>query len=425
MSSVCKSSIDLRTDAMHVVCPRAAGLDVHKLRITAAVRICEAGGGPPRVTVREFGTAPHDLRAMTDWLHAHAVTAAALESTGVYWKAPLEALENAGIQPALHHAEHVRHVRGRKTDTNDSLWLAHVCQFGLASPSHVPPRHFRQLRQLTRYRRTLVAERSRARNRVHKTLDHDGLRLGGVLSDVFGTNGRRILDGLVAGEAPSRILSALTRHVRSKAAPLRAALAARLDPLALVNLQLQLESVDRADAALTTLDERIETALSGYQRPLRLLQTIPGIDLVSARAIFVELGPDIAVFNGSRGLAAWAGVAPGNRSSAGRHRATPVRAGNRTLRATLTECAHGAARSTSSQFHRHHRRLADRLGYKRAVLCTAHKLLRVIHAVLRTDRPYVDPGIDYVRLGIDRGAPRWIRALNRHGLLEEVRALHT
>jgi len=425
MSCAYEGSIDLRTDDMHVVYPRAAGLDVHKMRITAAVRICEAGRGPARVAVREFTTAPDGLRAMTDWLRDHAVTAAALESTGVYWKAPLEALEDACIQPALYHAEHVRHVRGKKTDTNDSLWLARVCQFGLATPSHVPPRRFRQLRQLTRYRRTLVAERSRARNRVHKTLDHDGLRLGGVLSDVFGTNGRRILDGLVAGETPSRILSTLSRHVRSKVAPLRAAMAARLDPLALVNLQLQLESVDRADAALAALDERIQTALSGYRRPLRLLQTIPGIDLVSACAIFVELGPDITVFRGSHGLAAWAGVAPGNRSSAGLHRATRVRAGNRTLRAALTECAHGAARSTNSQFHRHHRLLADRLGYKRAVLGTAHKLLRVIHAVLRNDRPYEDPNIDYARLVIDRGAPRWIRALKPHGLLEEVRTLQT
>lgn len=416
---------NVRADSMHVVCSRAAGIDVHKMRITAAVRICEAGGGPARVAVREFSAVPDGLRAMTGWLGEQGVTAAALESAGVYWKAPFEALEDAGIRPSLHHAEHVRHIRGKKTDTNDSLWLARVCQFGLATPSYVPPRHFRQLRQLTRYRRTLVAERSRARNRVHKTLDHDGLRLGGVLSDVFGINGRRILDGLVAGETPSRILSTLSRHVRSKLPPLGAALAARLNPLALVNLQLQLEAVDQANAALAALDERLQTALSGYQRPLRLLRTIPGIDLVSACTILVELGPDITVFRGARGLAAWAGVAPGNRSSGGMHRATPVRAGNRTLRAALTECAHGAARSTSSQFHRHHRRLADRLGYKRAILGTAHKLLRVIHAVLRDDRPYADPDIDYARLVIAPGAPRWIRVLRHHGLLEEVRALQT
>ena len=145
MSCTYEGSIDPRTDDMHVVSPGAAGLDVHKMQITAAVRICEAGGGPARVAVREFSALPNGLRAMTDWLLEHSVTVAALESTGVYWKAPLEALEDAGIQPARHHAEHVRQIRGKKR-ANDSLWLARVCQFGLASPSHVPPRRFRQLR---------------------------------------------------------------------------------------------------------------------------------------------------------------------------------------------------------------------------------------------------------------------------------------
>ena len=225
------------TDDMHVVYPRAAGLDVHKMCITAAVRLCEAGGGPARTAVREFSALPDGLRGMTDWLRGHGVTAAVMEGTGVYWKAPFEALEEAGIRADLLHAQHVRQIRGKKTDTNDSLWLARICQFGLALPSYVPPRLFRQLRQLTRYRRRLVSERSRARNRVHKTLDHDGLRIGGILSDLFGVNGRRVLDdGLVAEHSPRCILAGLTSHVRARLAPLAKALAATLDPLALFAL---------------------------------------------------------------------------------------------------------------------------------------------------------------------------------------------
>ena len=159
-----------------------------------------------RTAVREFSALPDGLRAMTDWLRGHGVTVATMEGTGVYWKAPFEALEEAGIHADLLHAQHVKQIRGKKTDTNDSRWLARICQFGLALPSYIPPRLFRQVRQLTRYRRRLVGERSRARNRVHKTLDHDGLRLGGVLSDIFGVNGRRVLDGLVAERTPRCIL---------------------------------------------------------------------------------------------------------------------------------------------------------------------------------------------------------------------------
>ena len=411
-----------RTDDMHVVCPRAAGLDVHKMSITVAVRLCEAGGGPARTAVREFNAFPDGLQAMTAWLQEHRVTAATMEGTGVYWKAPFEALEEADIHVDLLHAQHVKQIRGKKTDTNDSLWLARICQFGLALPSYVPPRLFRQLRQLTRYRRRVVSERSRARNRVHKTLDHDGLRLGGVLSDIFGVNGRRVLDGLVDEQPPHRILAGLTSHVQAKMLPLAKALAATLDPLALFALQMQLEAVDRANAALSALDTRIRAAMADHQRPLRLLQTIPGIDLNSACTILVEIGPDLNAFREARHLGSWAGVAPGNNTSAGKRRSGRARPGNPTLRATLAECAHAAARTTGSQFHGYHKALAARLGYKRAILATAHKLLRVIHAVLRDDRPYTDPGIDYERLVVARNAPRWIRVLTQHGFLEEAQA---
>lgn len=130
-----------RTDDMHVVCPRAAGLDVHKMCITAAVRLCEAGGGPARTAVREFSALPDGLRAMTDWLREHGVTAAVMEGTGIYWKAPFEALEEAGIRADLLHAQHVRQIRGKKTDTNDSLWLARA-----AAPPYRGPRRPRRFR---------------------------------------------------------------------------------------------------------------------------------------------------------------------------------------------------------------------------------------------------------------------------------------
>ena len=412
----------LCTDDMHVVCARAAGLDVHKMHVTATVRLCEAGSGPARTATREFSALPDGLRAMTEWLCGHGVTAAAMEGTGVYWKAPFEALEDAGIQADLHHAQQVKQIRGKKTDVNDSLWLARICQFGLALPSYVPPRLFRQLRQLTRYRRKLVDERSRARNRVHKTLDHDGLRLGGVLSDIFGVNGRRILDGLVAGHSPRYILANLTHHVAAKLAPLTQALAATLDPLALFALRMQMEAVDRADTALVALDQRIRTVLADYQRSLRLLQTIPGIDYGSACTILAEIGPDLGAFRKACSIGPWAGVAPGNNNSAGKRRSGRARKGNPTLRATLAECAHGAVRTKSSQFYGHHRMLAGRIGYKKAILASAHKLLRVIHAVLRDDRPYTDPDIDYEKLVVERNAPRWLRMLTQHGFLAEAQA---
>ena len=155
------------------------------MQITASVRLCQPGGGV-QCTTRQFSSLPEGLRALTQWLAEHRVTAAAMEATGIFCKASWEALEAAGIEPQLLHAQFVKQLQGRKSDVADSVWLARICQFGLCRPSYVPYREFRQLSQLSRYRRKLVDERSRARNRIHKTLDHDGLRLGGALTEIFG-----------------------------------------------------------------------------------------------------------------------------------------------------------------------------------------------------------------------------------------------
>ena len=205
----------MKTEGLHVVRARAAGLDVHKMEITATVRLCE-GEGEPVVETRCFGTLPSGLEAMVAWLEGHGVEAAVMEGTGVYWQAPFAAVEAAGIEAILVHARQVKQLKGRKTDVADSVWLAGVCQFGLCTPSHVPPQPFRELRALSRQRRILVRQRSTARNRVQKIIDRAGARIGGILSDVFGVNGRRILDGLAQGTEREVILASLTRHVANK-----------------------------------------------------------------------------------------------------------------------------------------------------------------------------------------------------------------
>ena len=205
----------MKTDSLHVVHARAAGLDVHKMQITASVRIC-AAGGEPRVETRTFDALASGLDEMIAWMRACEVDAAVMEGTGIYWLAPFEALEAAGIPATLVKAQQVKQLKGRKSDVADSVWLARVCQFALASPSYVPPKAFQELRVLTRYRRTLISQRSRVRNRVQKVLDRRGAHVGGVLSDVFGRNGRRILDGLVEGLDREAILASLSHHVQHK-----------------------------------------------------------------------------------------------------------------------------------------------------------------------------------------------------------------
>ena len=390
-------------DRLPVTEAHAAGLDIHKHQITASVRLCATGGAAATTATAVFRTHRQGLGELVAWLRGHGVTAATMESTGIYWEVPFRTLEAAGIRTDLVHAQHVKQIRGRKTDVADSLWLARICQYGLARPSYVPPPAFSGLRQQCRYRRKVVADRARVRQRLQKTLDYEGLRLGGVLTDILGANGGRILDGLRAGRSPERILAGLTRHVQGKRDELELALATLVDPEALWRLGSLLDDFDASTTRLNALDERIETALAPYVDQLNLLVTIPGIARVSAHALLAELGPEPArVFGSAAACAAWAGVCPGKRRN-GR-----LRPGNPTLRATLAECAHGAARTKGTQFQGYHGALQARLGYKKAILAVTHKLLRVVYAVLRDGEPYHDPKFDYHKLVVDRNAPRWL-----------------
>ena len=248
----------MMTDTLHVVHARAAGLDVHKMQITASVRLCTPGAGEPQIETRTFEALASGLDAMVAWLRERCVDAAVMEGTGIYWLAPFEALEAAGTPATLVNARQVKQLKGRKTDVADSVWLARVCQFGLATASHVPPKTFREVRVLTRYRRTLVGQRSRVRNRVQKVLDRSGVRVGGVLSDVFGANGRRILDGLAQGLDPDAILASLSHHVGHKLERLGDAL--RLELSAVERLVL-CDLLGEHDA----LQERIQRLDCGFR----------------------------------------------------------------------------------------------------------------------------------------------------------------
>ncbi len=406
----------METKGLHVLYPRAAGLDVHKMQITATVRLCE-GGGEPVVETRVFATAPRALEAMAGWLRGYGVEAAVMEGTGVYWMAPFEALERAGIKAILVHAQQVKQLKGRKTDVADSLWLACVCQFGLCTPSHVPPPPFRELRWLSRQRRVLVRQRSTVRNRVQKLIDRAGVRIGGILSDIFGTNGRTLLDGLAAGTAREVLLASLTRHVAHKLEGLGEALRLNLSPNDRFMLGDLLKEHDAIGTRIDAYTRQIDEQMTPWEAPLRLLTTIPGVDRHSARTILIELGPDIDAFGSKESLAAWAGLCPGNNESAGKRRMARTRRGSTTLRATLVECAHGAARTKGCQFGAHHRALAARRGYKRAIVAGAHKMLRIIYVVLKTGQPYYDRTADYEALMVKRNAPRWIRMLRRYGYI--------
>lgn len=417
-------SIAPKIDDMEVRHAAAAGLDVHKMQITATVRT-RSESGSPHVETREFSALASGLALLVQWLLSLRVTGAVMEATGIYWEKAYDVLSHAGLDVMVVHAQHVKQIKGRKTDIADSIWLSRICQFGLASPSLVLPKTFRDLRGLSRYRRTLIEQRAQKQLRIQKVLDRNGIRIGGILSRVtHSVNGRRILEGLVAGASRESILSGLSRHVRKKLGALGDALSFELDAHSQWILADLLQQFDDDTVRIAAAEQRIEAALAPFEELIRLLETIPGVRRESAMAILIELGPDMSVFPSARHCAAWAGICPGNNESAGKRRSGRIRRGNPVLRAILVECAHAAVRTRDGQFRSYQEAVKSRRGYKRAIVAVAHKLLRIIYAMLRDQTPYTDPGINYEAISIGRKAGRWLQKLEQYGYVTRVKQEH-
>lgn len=266
--------VDDAFDAVHAV---VAGLDVHKMQVTATVRRVRLNANPQTET-KDFSTLPDGLCALTDWLQAAGVQASLMESTGIYWLRPFEALEAANLRPQLVRAHKVKQIKGHKTDVADSRWLARVRQYGLATPSYVPPADFRELRQVSRQRRKTIQARTSCHNRIHKLLDRKGLPLGGILSDIFGMNGRRILNGLRDGLGQDVIMASLTFHLRRKFKALNEVLATPLNEVDRWLLGDLLAQRAHLTASANAHARLMRLKLAAYERQLDLLQTLPGID---------------------------------------------------------------------------------------------------------------------------------------------------
>jgi transposase len=379
---------------MEVVHPRCCGLDVHKRTVVACV-LLTADDGTVRKQIRTFGTMTADLLALADWLAGLEVTHVALESTGVYWRPVFNILED-GRSVLLVNPQHIKAVPGRKTDVRDAEWIADLLRHGLLHPSFIPPAPIRELRELTRYRKAPVQERTAEVNRLHKALEGANLKLAAVATDILGVSGRDMLSALLGGEQDPETLAELARgRLRTKLPALRRALVGRVRPHHLVLIGQILAHIDFLEESIAQLQDAIRECLPPLAPAVELLRTIPGVGEVAAVAIVAEIGTDMSRFRSAKHLASWAGVCPGSKASAGRRLSGRTTRGNVWLRAMLGEVAWSVARSRGTYLAALYHRLARRRGKFKAVLAVAHSVLVSIYHMLRVGRPYADLGPDH------------------------------
>jgi transposase len=298
---------------MQIISEFVCGMDVHKKSITACVLT-------PKKETRTFGTMSDDLLLLVDWVQSNGCTHVAMESTGVYWKPIYNLLElEPSIETYVVNAQHIKQVPGRKTDVKDAEWIADLLKHGLLKPSYIPNREQRELRELVRYRRSLIDERARESNRIQKVLEGANIKLGSVATDILGVSGRLMIRQMIDGELnPSTLAQLAKKQLRKKMELLQRSLKGLIGPHQKFLLKSQLDHIEYLEKQIEKLDLEIKIRLEDYQDDLERLDTIPGIGIQTAQQIIAEIGPDMTRFQSAAHLASWAGMAPGQNESAGK-----------------------------------------------------------------------------------------------------------
>jgi transposase len=390
-------------------------LDVH----AKTVVVCLIKRG--KKETRTFSTMTDDLLALSDWLVEEECTHVAIESTGVYWKPAFNILEGV-LEVILVNARHVKAVPGRKTDVKDCEWLADLLRHGLLRASFIPPAHIRELRELVRYRQSLVKEQTAVANRTQKLIESGNIKLGQVVSDVLGVSGRAMLQALAAGEANAVEMAQLARpQLKAKPSELRRSLEGRLTPAQRWVLGELLARHEELEAALARVKEQIRREIAESSDPfvaeaVQLLDTIPGVAEKAAETIIAEIGVDMSRFPSAGHLASWAGMCPGNNESAGKRRSGKTNKGNPYLRTALTQMAWAASHSKGTYLAAQFHRLIRRMGKKKALIAVGHSILVIIYHILSKRVGYQDLGEDYFdRHNTDVQRRRLIRRLESLG----------
>lgn len=379
---------------MDVFHERCAGIDVHKEVLYICVLI---GQGRSFTKFKlKFGTFHHQLVEMRRKLVELGVTHVLMESTGVYWMPVYDVLEGF-VEIVVGNAQHIMNVPGRKTDETDAEWLAKLLRHGLVKPSFVPERQFRELRQLTRYRRAVIQAQASEQNRVEKHLQIAGVKLSSVASHVFGVSGTNMLNSIAQGTTdPTHLAELALGRLRKKIPQLREAFTGSISKHTQELIATQMEQMKRLECTIAEIELKIDAKISPHAEILARLDQIPGIDLRCATEILAEIGIDMSPWATHRQIAAMAGLCPGNYISAGKRLKNRSRQGNPYLKSILVQAATSAINTNGSYYQCKFRRLKQRRGHKRALVAIAHAMLVTIYHMIKKRESYRELGANFV-----------------------------
>jgi transposase len=372
---------------------RGCGIDVHKSLIVATVK----GEGLQEET-RSCDGFTESLEQLRDWLKENGVTHVAMESTGVYWKPVFNILEE-DFEVILVNARHIKNVPGHKTDKKDSKWIAKLLLCGLLKGSFIPPKHIREMRDLTRYKRKVIEQTASEKNRIQKILEDANIKLSSVVSDMSGAVATRIVNALIGGEdSVDELVKFHHGKMRCTKEELAASLRGKLTTHHRFMLQAIKESMGDKERLIAKLDDQIEKMLRENELELdaKLLETIPGVGKDGAAYILAEIGNDMGRFPNEQHLASWAGVSPGCNESGGKKKSSRTTHGDKYLKSILTQFAWAASRTKNTYLRSKYESLVGRRGKKRALVAIGHKILIAAYFILKDKTAYRELGGQYL-----------------------------
>ncbi len=399
---------------MDIIYKSCCGIDVHKNKLVACLKI-----KGKKDVIKEFSGQTEEIKSMANWLLENKCEKIAMESTASFWKPLVNIFEIKKLDYTVINAKEYKNVPGKKTDVKDSEWIADLLQHGLLKDSYIPTREQRELREATRYRKSLTEERARGLNRLQKMLEGANIKITSVLSNVYGVTSRNLIEYVLEHDEDLTMEKAtelVTTRIHAKLEEVVRAMDGIVTPFQKTMMKEVIKHIDELTNRIKEMDDLIDEYMKEYEKNKKKLEKMPGLGKRSSEIILAEIGQDMSRFPTAGHICSWAGVCPGNNESAGKRRSGKTRKGNKILKSTLVECARSAVLHKNSFFYAQYQRIAMRRGKKRATLAVAHSILIAIYYMIKEDKEYQDLGANfYNKFNKEKKANSYLKKLKELG----------
>lgn len=372
--------------------PICCGVDVHKKIIVATI-VSTDSKGISEYEQKSFSTINSDIQKFHDWLIEHNCYHVCMESTGKYWIPIFNYLEG-DMNVCLTHPKYVKAIKGKKTDKKDSRWIADLFKFDLVRNSFIPPKDFRQLRELARYRFKLVCMKSSEKNRIQNCMTVSNIGIGSVFSDPFGKTATEIMSYLLKNTTDTiqekAIQKMIRKNTKASSAEIFAAISGyQIETDQAKKLELACAHLEYLEDMITQTEVELYVRIQPYWHFVTLISEMPGITEISATILLAEIGVNMEVFDDAKHLCSWCGLAPSNHESAGKKKSVRIAKAGAYLKPLMVQCALAAVKSKKQPYFAiKYGRIKKRRTHKKAIIAIARMMMVCIYHMIKDQQPF-------------------------------------